>query len=55
LLEEYGASHDNHRSSVATAAAQAQDVTLLINNAGASVNANFLASPVAVLYPQLAA
>ncbi|MEU1534209.1 SDR family oxidoreductase [Streptomyces fagopyri] len=33
-------------ASVAAAAAQAQDVTLLINNAGASVNANFLESPV---------
>ncbi|MFJ4781875.1 SDR family oxidoreductase [Streptomyces sp. NPDC088794] len=32
--------------SVAAAAAQAQDVTLLINNAGASVNANFLDSPI---------
>ena len=33
-------------ASVAAAAEQAQDVTLLINNAGASVNANFLDSPV---------
>lgn len=33
-------------ASVAAAAEQAQDVTLLINNAGASVNANFLESPV---------
>ncbi|MFD5568523.1 SDR family oxidoreductase [Streptomyces cadmiisoli] len=33
-------------SSVAAAAAQAQDVTILINNAGASVSANFLDSPV---------
>ncbi|MFI6620289.1 SDR family oxidoreductase [Streptomyces sp. NPDC050528] len=33
-------------ASVAAAAEQAQDVTILINNAGASVNANFLDSPV---------
>ncbi|MDH6437969.1 NAD(P)-dependent dehydrogenase (short-subunit alcohol dehydrogenase family) [Streptomyces sp. SAI-144] len=33
-------------ASVAAAAAQAQDVTLLINNAGASVKAGFLDSPV---------
>ncbi|MGW3635339.1 SDR family oxidoreductase [Streptomyces sp. NPDC005122] len=33
-------------ASVAAAVEQAQDVTLLINNAGASVNANFLDSPV---------
>ncbi|MBG0850765.1 SDR family oxidoreductase [Streptomyces spinoverrucosus] len=33
-------------ASVEAAAAQAQDVTVLINNAGASVNANFLDSPV---------
>ncbi|MEU8982688.1 SDR family oxidoreductase [Streptomyces sp. NPDC048309] len=33
-------------ASVAAAAEQAQDVTVLINNAGASVNANFLDSPV---------
>ncbi|MFJ8048444.1 SDR family oxidoreductase [Streptomyces luteogriseus] len=33
-------------ASVAAAAERAQDVTLLINNAGASVNANFLDSPV---------
>src|SRR5688500_15542742 len=33
-------------ASVAAAAEQAQDVTLLINNAGASVNANFLESSV---------
>ena len=33
-------------ASVAAAAEQAQDVTLLINNAGAAVNANFLDSPV---------
>ncbi|WP_369246192.1 SDR family oxidoreductase [Streptomyces sp. R41] len=33
-------------ASVAAAAKQAQDVTVLINNAGASVNANFLDSPV---------
>ncbi|WP_329320320.1 SDR family oxidoreductase [Streptomyces sp. NBC_01715] len=33
-------------ASVVAAAEQAQDVTLLINNAGASVNANFLESPV---------
>ncbi|MGV9241614.1 SDR family NAD(P)-dependent oxidoreductase, partial [Streptomyces nigra] len=33
-------------ASVAAAAEQAQDVTLLINNAGASVNANFLDRPV---------
>ncbi|MGW3730624.1 SDR family oxidoreductase [Streptomyces sp. NPDC000851] len=33
-------------AAVAAAAAQAQDVTILINNAGASVNANFLDSPV---------
>nr|WP_168513377.1 SDR family oxidoreductase [Streptomyces sp. S1D4-11]QIY99538.1 SDR family oxidoreductase [Streptomyces sp. S1D4-11] len=32
--------------SVAAAAERAQDVTVLINNAGASVNANFLDSPV---------
>ncbi|MFG2796455.1 SDR family oxidoreductase [Streptomyces pseudovenezuelae] len=32
--------------SVAAAAEQAQDVTLLINNAGASVNASFLDAPV---------
>ncbi|MBV7694549.1 SDR family oxidoreductase [Streptomyces sp. TRM70350] len=33
-------------ASVEAAAAQAQDVTVLINNAGAAVNANFLDSPV---------
>ncbi|MEW1830772.1 SDR family oxidoreductase [Streptomyces sp. NPDC088196] len=33
-------------ASVAAAAEQAQDVTIVINNAGASVNANFLDSPV---------
>jgi NAD(P)-dependent dehydrogenase (short-subunit alcohol dehydrogenase family) len=33
-------------ASVAAAAERAQDVTVLINNAGASVNANFLDSPV---------
>ncbi|MEU1295049.1 MULTISPECIES: SDR family oxidoreductase [unclassified Streptomyces] len=33
-------------ASVAAAAEQAQDVTVLINNAGAAVNANFLTSPV---------
>ncbi|MFF7559526.1 SDR family oxidoreductase [Streptomyces pseudovenezuelae] len=33
-------------ASVAAAAEQAQDVTLLINNAGASVNASFLDAPV---------
>jgi NAD(P)-dependent dehydrogenase (short-subunit alcohol dehydrogenase family) len=33
-------------ASVAAVAEQAQDVTVLINNAGASVNANFLDSPV---------
>ncbi|WP_030607532.1 SDR family oxidoreductase [Streptomyces fulvoviolaceus] len=33
-------------ASVAAAAEQAQDVTLLINNAGTSVNANFLDAPV---------
>ncbi|MFF4152065.1 SDR family oxidoreductase [Streptomyces sp. NPDC001651] len=33
-------------ASVAAAAEQAQDVTLLINNAGASVNAKFLDAPV---------
>ncbi len=33
-------------ASVAAAAEQAQDVTILINNAGASVNANFLDSPI---------
>lgn len=33
-------------ASVAAAAEQAQDVTILINNAGGSVNANFLDSPV---------
>jgi len=33
-------------ASVAAAAEQAQDVTLLINNAGASVNAKFLEAPV---------
>jgi NAD(P)-dependent dehydrogenase (short-subunit alcohol dehydrogenase family) len=33
-------------ASVAAAAAQAQDVTVLINNAGASVGASFLGSPV---------
>ncbi|MBK3581898.1 SDR family oxidoreductase [Streptomyces sp. MBT65] len=33
-------------ASVAAAAEQAQDVTILINNAGAAVNANFLDSPV---------
>ncbi|MET7682359.1 SDR family oxidoreductase [Streptomyces sp. NPDC005423] len=33
-------------ASVAAAAERAQDVTILINNAGASVNANFLDSPV---------
>ncbi|WP_171114839.1 MULTISPECIES: SDR family oxidoreductase [Streptomyces] len=33
-------------ASVEAVAAQAQDVTVLINNAGASVNANFLDSPV---------
>ncbi|MGO4757705.1 SDR family NAD(P)-dependent oxidoreductase, partial [Streptomyces sp. 2MCAF27] len=33
-------------ASVAAAAEQAQDVTVLINNAGASVNASFLGSPV---------
>ncbi|MFE1979972.1 SDR family oxidoreductase [Streptomyces mirabilis] len=33
-------------ASVAAAADRAQDVTVLINNAGASVNANFLDSPV---------
>ncbi|MPY48583.1 SDR family oxidoreductase [Streptomyces acidicola] len=33
-------------ASVATAAAQAQDVTILINNAGAMVGASFLDSPV---------
>ncbi|MFG3659049.1 SDR family oxidoreductase [Streptomyces sp. NPDC047706] len=33
-------------ASVAAAAAQAQDVTVLINNAGAAVSANFLDSPV---------
>ncbi|MFF0018850.1 SDR family oxidoreductase [Streptomyces sp. NPDC005374] len=33
-------------ASVAAAAAQAQDVTVLINNAGASVGASFLDSPV---------
>lgn len=33
-------------ASVAAAAAQAQDVTLLIDNAGGSVNASFLDSPV---------
>ena len=33
-------------ASVAAAAEQAQDVTLLINNAGASVNAGFLDAPV---------
>jgi NAD(P)-dependent dehydrogenase (short-subunit alcohol dehydrogenase family) len=33
-------------ASVEAAAEQAQDVTLLINNAGVSVNADFLASPV---------
>ncbi|WP_327399462.1 SDR family oxidoreductase [Streptomyces sp. NBC_01288] len=32
--------------SVAAAAEQAQDVTIVINNAGASVNANFLDSPI---------
>jgi len=32
-------------ASVAAAAAQAQDVTILINNAGILVNANFLGSP----------
>lgn len=34
-------------ASVAAAAEQAQDVTVLINNAGASVGASFLGSPVA--------
>ncbi|MEV5528232.1 SDR family oxidoreductase [Streptomyces prunicolor] len=33
-------------ASVAAAAEQAQDVTIVINNAGAAVNANFLDSPV---------
>ncbi|MEV8539898.1 SDR family oxidoreductase [Streptomyces sp. NPDC051572] len=33
-------------ASVAAAAEQAQDVTIVINNAGASVNANFLDSPI---------
>ncbi|MGX9888017.1 SDR family oxidoreductase [Streptomyces sp. NPDC002276] len=33
-------------ASVAAAAEQAQDVTILINNAGAAVNANFLDSPI---------
>ncbi|WP_406463487.1 SDR family oxidoreductase [Streptomyces sp. NBC_01622] len=33
-------------ASVAAAAAQAQDVTILINNAGAAVSANFLDSPI---------
>lgn len=33
-------------ASVAAAAERAQDVTVLINNAGASVNANFLDSPI---------
>ncbi|MFF2430008.1 SDR family oxidoreductase [Streptomyces mirabilis] len=33
-------------ASVAAAAERAQDITVLINNAGASVNANFLDSPV---------
>jgi NAD(P)-dependent dehydrogenase (short-subunit alcohol dehydrogenase family) len=33
-------------ASVAAAAERAQDVTILINNAGAAVNANFLDSPV---------
>ncbi|MEV6497332.1 SDR family oxidoreductase [Streptomyces prunicolor] len=33
-------------ASVAAAAEQAQDVTVVINNAGAAVNANFLDSPV---------
>ncbi|MGW2353517.1 SDR family oxidoreductase [Actinacidiphila glaucinigra] len=33
-------------ASVAAAAAQAQDVTILVNNAGGSIGASFLASPV---------
>ncbi|MDV9178642.1 SDR family oxidoreductase [Streptomyces sp. W16] len=33
-------------ASVAAAAEQAQDVTIVINNAGAAVNANFLDSPI---------